>query len=62
MHHLVCFCVCFRALHLARNSDYAHFIVVRADADIAVVAVLIDRARMCDIRDQVRHWIVGTPK
>lgn len=55
-------CYFCREIHLARNAEYAQFISAREDADIALVAVLIDRARMCDIRDQVRHWTLGSSK
>jgi len=43
----------YRAVHLANNEQYAHFI---QGEDIAVIVIRFDAARICDFKDQVRHW------
>jgi hypothetical protein len=50
-----------RSLHLARNPSYRVFI---EGEDIAVLAVQLSLARMCDTADKVTCWEAGnsTPK
>ena len=43
----------YRREHLTQNKEYAHFIT---GEDIAVIAVRFDSARMCNFKDQVKHW------
>lgn len=43
----------YREIHLKNNPDYAQFIV---GPEIAVVLVKVDRARLCNIKDQVTTW------
>jgi hypothetical protein len=43
----------YRRQHLDNNPDYAQFIV---GSEIAVIAVEIEKARICDIKDQVSYW------
>ena len=42
-----------RQEHLKRNSEYSQFIV---GDEIAVLCVIIDSARICNINDEVIHW------
>jgi hypothetical protein len=48
--------ICNRDIHLKCNPEYSQFIAKDPDGNIAVVIVNIDRARICDIKDQVRFW------
>ena len=43
----------YRKAHLAHNPDYPQFIV---GDDIAILAVDVTTARICDINDQVTKW------
>jgi hypothetical protein len=43
----------YRAFHRKMNPGYDQFIV---GEDIAVLAVRIEKARICDINDKVKHW------
>jgi hypothetical protein len=43
----------YRDLHLNNNADYRQFILGH---DIAVIVVELERARICDIKDQVSYW------
>ena len=43
----------YRSLHLNNNASYEQFIV---GPDVAVLAVRIEKARICDINDKVRTW------
>ena len=45
----------YRQHHLVNNKGYEQFIV---GPDIAVLAVRIEKARICDINDKVKHWSV----
>ena len=45
----------YRHHHLINNKGYEQFIVGK---DIAVLAVRIEKARICDINDKVKHWSV----
>ena len=45
----------YRQHHLSNNKGYEQFIVGK---DIAVLAVRIEKARICDINDKVKHWNV----
>jgi hypothetical protein len=45
----------YRAAHLKHNPNYPQFIV---GEDIAILAVYITTARICNILDQVVHWNV----
>ena len=45
----------YRKHHLVNNKGYEQFIVGK---DIAVLAVRIEKARICDINDKVKHWSV----
>eukprot|EP00040_Diaphanoeca_grandis_P034369 m.212895 g.212895 ORF g.212895 m.212895 type:complete len:212 (-) comp33136_c0_seq5:30-665(-) len=47
-----------RQLHVENNPNYRQFIV---GDDIAVFTVTIDRARICDIKDNVQHWAANGP-
>lgn len=51
--HLPFFYILRRRLHLENNPDYKQFIV---GADIALLVIHIDKARMCDIQDRVSYW------
>ena len=42
-----------RQLHLSNNVDYRQFIVGK---NVAVIAVEIERARICDVHDHVSYW------
>ena len=46
----------YRNLHLQRNEEYAQFI--RGD-DKAVITIKIQKARMCNVQDQVTNWESG---
>eukprot|EP00587_Corethron_hystrix_P011269 CAMPEP_0113299486 /NCGR_PEP_ID=MMETSP0010_2-20120614/1502_1 /TAXON_ID=216773 ORGANISM="Corethron hystrix, Strain 308" /NCGR_SAMPLE_ID=MMETSP0010_2 /ASSEMBLY_ACC=CAM_ASM_000155 /LENGTH=106 /DNA_ID=CAMNT_0000152731 /DNA_START=200 /DNA_END=517 /DNA_ORIENTATION=- /assembly_acc=CAM_ASM_000155 len=43
----------YRKAHLERNGKYSQFIV---GEDIAILAVYVKSARICDINDQVTTW------
>lgn len=43
----------YRRIHLARNAEYAQFIV---GDDIAMITVHLTRARVCDVNDNVTHF------
>eukprot|EP00588_Corethron_pennatum_P007486 CAMPEP_0194292562 /NCGR_PEP_ID=MMETSP0169-20130528/45918_1 /TAXON_ID=218684 /ORGANISM="Corethron pennatum, Strain L29A3" /LENGTH=108 /DNA_ID=CAMNT_0039040773 /DNA_START=363 /DNA_END=689 /DNA_ORIENTATION=+ len=44
-----------RQIHLESNPSYAQFIVGN---DIAILAIYVKSARICDINDNVSHWKV----
>ena len=46
----------FRQAHLRANPRYPQFIV---GEDIAILAVEVQKARICDIHDRVTKWSVG---
>ena len=41
----------YRNIHLQKNPDYAQFIEGNE-----VIIIRIEKARICDINDQVKHW------
>ena len=43
-----------RAIHLARNPGYAHFI---ASPEIAVITLRPARCRLCNLADEVSTWV-----
>lgn len=43
----------YREIHLAYNRSYSQFIV---GEDIAIITVNLERARVCDVNDRVRHF------
>lgn len=45
-----------RALHLQANPGYEQFIV---GENIAIVAIFVHTARICNVRDEVQHWYAG---
>ena len=47
----------YRSFHRKMNPGYDQFIV---GDDIAVLAVRIEKARICDINDKVKHWNAGS--
>ena len=47
-----------RKEHLKRNAEYSQFIV---GEEIAVLCVIIDSARICNINDEVVHWNADNP-
>jgi general stress protein 26 len=49
----------YREAHLAHNPDYPQFIV---GDDIAILCVDVNKARICDINDQVTKWDVSENK
>jgi len=47
-----------RSAHLARHGpEYKQFIV---GEDIAILAVHVEYAKICNIKDEVKHWHAGT--
>jgi len=46
-------CFDVRSIHKANNPAYEHFIVGES---IAILAVRIDNARICDVHDKVSYW------
>lgn len=40
-------------MHLMANPGYSQFIV---GDNVAIVAVYVESARICDVKDRVRHW------
>ena len=48
-----------RAAHLARHGPkYEQFIV---GDDVAILAVYVESAKICNVKDEVRHWSVSDP-
>jgi len=47
----------YRNIHLQKNPDYAQFIEGNE-----VIIIRIEKARICDINDQVKHWDAKTAK
>eukprot|EP01038_Epipyxis_sp_PR26KG_P011010 gene11010-14787_t len=43
----------YRSLHLSNNPDYSQFI---SGPEIAVLAISIEKCRMCDLQDKVTYW------
>lgn len=42
-----------RNVHLSENMDYSQFI---KGNEIAVIKVVIEKARLCDFNDKVSYW------
>ena len=54
-----------RAIHLKANPDYAQFIQQNKEVSTAekpapaIIVVRIESARICNFKDQVKHWHKG---
>ncbi|EKX50111.1 hypothetical protein GUITHDRAFT_135304 [Guillardia theta CCMP2712] len=49
----------YRQIHLEKNRQYENFI---EGEDKAVITVKVQRARMCNVKDQVTTWEAGNAK